>query len=53
MEGAGAEKPAPKKEEKSAPAPKPQPKKEEAPKQEKAIGSRNETRVSACPRHES
>lgn len=51
MEGAGAEKPAPKKEEKSAPAPKPQPKKEEAPKQEKAIGSRNETRVSARPRH--
>jgi hypothetical protein len=48
MEGAGAEKPAPKKE---APAPKPQPKKEEAPKQEKAIGSRNETRVSARPRY--
>ncbi|OCF35274.1 2-oxoglutarate dehydrogenase E2 component (dihydrolipoamide succinyltransferase) [Kwoniella heveanensis CBS 569] len=36
-----AQKPAPKKEEKPAPAPK----KEEAPKQEKALGSRNETRV--------
>ncbi|WVQ98505.1 hypothetical protein IAU59_005631 [Kwoniella sp. CBS 9459] len=35
------QKPAPKKEEKPAPAPK----KEEAPKQEKALGSRNETRV--------
>jgi 2-oxoglutarate dehydrogenase E2 component (dihydrolipoamide succinyltransferase) len=44
LESASEQKPAPRKEE--APKPKPQPKKEEAPKQEKAVGSRNETRVS-------